>query len=265
MTSLCYDVPMAKKQKLPFRIRLGNKKILITKSRLEWTILIILIGSAVLAQVSGLYPYVYNYAKCQDAPIEVRGSYYRVFVDDSYGIHPGSDYSHCLVDTPSNLQRDPSTKVGAKLVEEAKKQAIVAKNRTNFTDAVDGYTVYTPQGFNITKLSKAGSSDYIQTLYSVPYNDITFSVSEGKKSSDFSYTNLCSRPANGSWSGVVIGSDDKGRDICRTNINKYINNYVVGINIGNTAIMLKAPLDKSDAELNAAATALFSSMKPYTN
>jgi hypothetical protein len=252
----------SKKQKKLFKISLGNKKVIVTKSRLEWAILIILIVSVTAAQVSGLYPYIYNYARCDGAPLEVRGSYYRIPYDDIYGIHIGSDYGRCFDGLPTDLQRDPSTK--AERAKE-KKQADEA-NRLKRLAAE--YKIYVPNGYAISSINTSEQGDGLQTMFSIIVDgDRRFSVREMKKDSDFSYTNLCSKPAEENWSGTIIGKDDKGREICRTNISKYIKEYIVGINIGETAIMLQAANNTAEESesLNAEAIAIFSTMTSYSN
>jgi hypothetical protein len=249
----------SKKQKLLFKISSGNKRILVTKPRMEWAILIILVLSMIAAQVSGLYPYAYNYARCHDAPIEVRGSYYRLPFDDIYGIHIGSDYSRCFDGLPTDLQRDPSTKA----------EVAKAKQRANEVDRLKRlaaeYEIYVPKGYTISSIHTSKQGGDLQTAFSVTTNtNHRFDVREMKKDSDFSYTNLCSKPAEENWSGTIIGSDSKGREICRTNISKYIKDYIVGINTGKTAIMLQTP-NTEEGLLNAEATALFSAMELRSN
>lgn len=244
-----------KKQKILFKLSLGKKKIAVTKPRLEWAILAVLILSVIAVQVSGLYPYAYNYAKCAGEPIEVRGPYFRLPFDDRYGIHMGSDYSRCFDQMPVDVQRDPATRIGAAQLE-------TAHDQEDFTSGIDGYTVYVPHGYSISGLGKSQVPENRETSYLVSANGIEFRAREMKKDSYMSYTNLCDRPPEEKWSGEVIGVDTEGRNICRTH-SYYVKDYIVGVNIGNTGIMLQAPLDKSEAELNAAATALYSSMKPY--
>jgi hypothetical protein len=252
---------MKKKQK-PFLHSIvlnKNKKHKISKAKLEWGILIILVLSMVVAQVSGLYPYAYNYAKCDGAPLEVRGSYYRIPDDDIYGIHIGSDYSRCFDRTPEDLQRDPSTKIGAAIIRNK------ADNEARLKRLAAEYDIYIPNGYKVSDIHTLEQSDGLVTRFSVTTStNNKFSVREMKKDDDFSYTNLCSRPASENWSGTIIGKDSKGREICKVNPSKYVKDYIVGINIGKTAIMLQAP-NISEELLNAEATAIFSSMEPSSN
>lgn len=246
----------SKKQKQPLKIRLGNHELALTKPRLELIVLIFLVVSVIVAQVSGFYPYTYNYARCGDAPLEVRKPYYRIPTDNGYGIHIGSDYSRCFDRFPTDLQRDPTTRIGAKLLK-------ASKDKTDFTHGVDGYTVYTPKGYPIAHLGKSGQPGYVETTYTTSSGDVQFRVREMKKDSIMSYTNLCDKPPEDGWSGEVTGKDTEGRKICRAHM-PHEQEYIVGVNIGNTAIMLQARLDKSEAELNAAATTLFSAIQPYS-
>ncbi len=229
------------------------KRGMTTKSKIEWVILILLVSLIPIAIWSNLFAYGYYYLKCEDKPLELAGKYYRIPGDEGYGIRPGSDYSNCSYGAPSGAQRDPSTKVGKNI---AKKQAEAAE--------LARYTVYTPKGYIITPITKTNYGDRVEANYTITTDSrIQFRVREMKKDSIFSYTNLCSKPAEGSWSGTVIGKDDKGREICRTNISKYIKDYIVGVNIGNTAIMLQTP-NASAESLNAEVTAIFSAMEPHS-
>lgn len=260
--ALCYDVGMSKKpknQKPLFKISLGSRRIVVTKPRLQWVVLATLVTFMAAAQFSGLYPYMYGYARCDGPPVEIRGSYYRVFVDENYGIHPGSDYAYCLDELPTNLERDPSTRVAKaemkKLEDEANRLERLA----------DEYEIYIPDGYEISEVRTSEQGDGLQTSFSVISSNPKFTVREMGKDSDFSYTNLCSRPAAGSWSGTIIGSDSKGRDVCRVNINKYIKDYIVGINIGKTAIMLRTSNSDEEDLLNSEAIKIFNAMQPYSN
>lgn len=246
----------SKKQKILFKIPFGNKKIVVTKPRLQWAILIALVVSVGAAQVSGLYPYVYSYAKCKGEPLEVRGVHYRAPYDENYGIHIGSDYSRCFGEPTSDLQRDPSTKA-AKAI--AKRQADEVERLKRLSAE---YEIYVPTGYKISDINTSEQGDGLQTVFTITTDtNRKFTVREMKKDSDFSYTNLCSKPATPNWSGTIIGRDSKGRDICRTNISKYVTDYVVGVNIEKTAIMLRAPNNSPEELLNAEATAIFSSME----
>lgn len=249
-----------KKQKVKkplFRLALGKKKVVITKTSLEWFVLTALVLLVLTAYFSGLYSYVYGYAKCDDTPLEVRGSYFRLPYDENYGIHAGSDYSHCSGERPTGLERDPSTKAGAQLLEASRKEK-------DFSHGAVGFTVYTPEAYEITHFYKSGSENDVQVSYFVTLNNTRYRVRVMKKDSTYSYTNLCSQPPTEKWSGEIIGMDATGHKICRI-VSTYIDEYVVGINIGNSAIMLHTPIDKSEALLNSDARVLFDAMVPYKN
>lgn len=237
-----------KKQKTT---RQKNKQGSTLKSKIEWAILIILILAVPLAIWSNLFAYGYYYLKCEDRPTEVYGKYYRIPYDKGYGIHPGSDYSNCSYSAPAGKVRDPSTKAGA-------------AQATNSQEPKADYDLYTPDGYKISGLSASGANGAETGFTITTQSNVTFRVREMNKDSDFSYTNLCSKPADANWTGTIIGKDSKGRVICRTNLNKYIKDYIVGINIGRTGIMLQAP-NNSEELLNAEATAIFSSMKLHVN
>jgi hypothetical protein len=247
------------KQKQLFTVTLGKKKIKVTKPKLEWSILVVLVGLILATYLSGIYSFVYNYAICASEPLEVTGSYYKTSGDNGYGIHSGSNYSYCSdEELPSAIVRDPSTKVGAKLIED------LAKSKDISRTAI-GYDVYVPKDYAITTLSKSALGDGVATGYYVTTNShIKFHVREVKKDSNYSYTNLCSKPAEKYWSGKVIGTDSQGREVCRT-YSRYVTKYAVGINIGGTGIMLETPIDKNNSEelLNREAIAVFSAMEPY--
>jgi hypothetical protein len=214
--------------------------------------------SVVAVQVSGLYPYVYGYAKCKGEPLEVRGGYYRTSYDDNYGIHIGSDYSRCYGQSTTDLQRDPSTKI-AKAI--AKRQADEAERLKRLGSE---YEIYVPNGYKISDMDTSEQGDGLQTTFIITTDtNRKFTVREMKKDSEFSYTNLCSKPATPNWSGTIVGKDAKERNICRTNISKYVTDYVVGVNIEKTAIMLRAPNGPAEL-LNAEAAAIFSSMELYS-
>jgi len=219
------------------------------KSKIEWTILVLLILAIPLAIWTNLFVYEYYYFKCGDKPTEVFGNYYRIPYDQGYGIHPGSDYSNCSYSAPPDKIRDPSTKAG------------MAQARNDEEQKPD-YDIYVPDGYTISGLPNSGASSRETSFTVSTKSNIDFRVREMNKDSNFSYTNLCSKPREGSWSGTPIGKDDKGRTICRTNPSKYIKDYIVGINIGRTGIMLQAS-NNSEEILDSEATAIFSSMKPY--
>ncbi|HEX6415940.1 MAG TPA: hypothetical protein VFZ62_00245 [Candidatus Saccharimonadales bacterium] len=247
------------KKKILFRVPFGRRKIEVSKVRLQWSILIILVLSMIFAQVSGFYPYVYNYARCDEAPVEVREGYYRISFDETYGIHFGSDYSYCLDELPFSIPRDPATKIGKAEAKAAANQKI---RREQLAAA---YDVHVPVGYDVSEIHTNEYSDEFRTSFLVTTDSgREFYVREMKKDSDFSYTNLCSKPGTENWSGRIIGLDAKGREICKVNPSKYISDYVVGINIGNTAIMLQTPGSEDEA-LNAEATAIFSAMEPQKN
>lgn len=223
------------------------------KTKIEWTLLVVLVVAIPLAVWSNLFAYEYYYLKCQDRPTEVFGNYYRIPYDKGYGIHPGSDYSNCSWSTPAGKTRDPSTKAG---MAQAKKEEPPKAN----------YDLYTPDGYEFTKPSSHSQGyNELETSFKVTTKDsIVFRVREVNKNSDFSYTSLCSKPAEGSWSGTIIGKDGEGRIICRTDPNKYIKDYIVSINIGRTAIMLQAPYG-SEGQLKAEAIDVFNAMRPSSN
>ena len=242
---LWYDEYM-KMQKIN---RQKYKKDSSLKSKLEWTILALLILAVFFAIWSNLFTYGYYYVKCQDKPAEVFGNYYRIPYDKGYGIHPGSDYSNCSYSKPEGKTRDPSTKAGM----------IQAQNSEQ---PKANYDVYVPDGYTIIKPIVLSGGTKETSFAITTKSGTTFRVREMNKDSDFSYTNLCSKPAEENWSGTIVGNDDKGRTICRTNISKYVKNYIAGINIGRTAIMLQTS-NGSEELLNSEVIAIFSSMKEY--
>lgn len=205
-----------------------------------------------------LFAYEYYYIKCEGQPLEVTGKYYKAPGDEGYGIHPGSDYSHCLYEGPAGVQRDPSTKIGAAV---AQRQADEANKLRNLASE---YKIYVPDGYKMSDITTSNLGDRMETTFTITTDsNRKYRVREMKKDSEFSYTNLCSKPAEGSWSGIVIGNDSKGREICRTDLSKYIKDYIVGINIENTAIMLQTPIG-TDEVLNAEVTAIFSTLKVHS-
>lgn len=253
---------MKTKQTPPFVPRVRKiKNTITTKTKIEWAILIALVLLIPIGLWSNLFAYQYYYFKCEGQPLELDGAYYRVSGDKGYGIHPGSDYSKCMYDQPQGVQRDPSTKVGAAMVQ----RQIDEANRQR--RMVAAYDIHAPKGYTITDIVTSERGDGLETQFSVTTKtDHIFRVREMKHDNDFSYTNLCTKPAEGSWSGTIIGQDDKGRDICRTDINQYVDDYIVGMNIGKTAIMLQAPIDSAPEELlNAEAAAIFSAMESYSD
>lgn len=243
---------MPKKIKKPFIVRLGNKQIAITKQKIELFILILLVMIVGIAQFSGFYPYVYSYAICKDKPLEIRGDYYRLPFDKNYGIHPGSDYSRCYDGPlPTDLTRDPSNFTAFK----EKEAARIA--------SISDYTVYLPDGYRVSSYNQADRRDRFDTRFIIETDSgIKFNVSEVKKGSDFEYTQLCYKAPIENWSGTIIGKDVQGREICKTNLSKYIKNYIVSIYIGNTAIKLETIPGTSEDILNDEATKIFSSMGP---
>jgi hypothetical protein len=124
-----------------------------------------------------------------------------------------------------------------------------------------------PTGYKISELytTERGDDGLQTTFFLTTSTNHKFDVREMKKESAFSYTDLCSKPATANWSGTVIGRDSKGREVCRADLSKYIKDYIVGANIGKTAIMLQTPLqqipDVSVEVLNAEAIAIFSTME----
>lgn len=234
------------------------KKRFISKTKIQWLILIVLTAIIPFAIWSNIFAYEYNYIRCEGRPFEITGRFFKAPSDEGYGIHPGSDYSKCLYEKPAGLQRDPSTKLGAA---ELQKQADEASRVKNLASA---YKIYIPNGYKISELHASDLGDRMETTYTITTNsNHKYHVREMQKDSDFSYTNLCSKPAEGSWSGTIIGKDNKGREICRTNLSKYIQDYIVGVNIENTAVMLQTPIDNADV-LNNEATAIFNAMKVYS-
>jgi hypothetical protein len=236
-----------------------------TKSKRKWAALALLVLLIPVGIWSNLFAYEYYYFKCEGQPLELDDKYYRVAGDDGYGIRPGSDYSKCSYDRPADRQRDPSTKVGAALV---KRQADEAARLQRLATE---HEIYVPTWYKISDIYTTDrGDDGLQTTFSITTStNHKFEVREMKKESAFSYTDLCSKPATANWSGTVIGRDSKGREVCRTNLSKYIKDYIVGISIGKTAIMLQTPLQQTPATsvevLNAEAIAIFSAMDSYSH
>lgn len=249
----------SEKQKIVFRISFGKKKMAITKPRLEGVILIILVVSVAAAQVSGLYPYVYNYSKCTDAPLEVRGGYYRLPSDENYGIHLGSDYSRCYDGPlPKDLQRDPSTKAAIKNA--AMKAAQKAKDDARIA-LISDYIVYKPEGYDISDFMQSDYGDRFESNYRIKTaNGREFDVSEMKKGASYDYAQNCHKLPTENWSGTIIGLDSTGREICKTNLSKYVTQYTVGMYIDQTAIIMRAK-NASEVLLNDEVIKIFSSMK----
>jgi hypothetical protein len=230
---------------------------MISKSKLKWIVLVLLILLIPVSLYSNLFTYEYYYFQCGGKPLELERGYYRIPSDEGYGIHPGSTYSSCLY-PPSGTQRDPSTKLGAAI---AKRKAAEADRLKRLAAE---YDIYLPSGYKTTGMSTIEDGDGLGTIFYVVTNtNHRFDVSEMKSDNYNSYTNLCSKPTEGSRSGTIIGNDSKGRGICRVNPSKYVTDYMVGINIGKTAVMLQAS-NSSTTSLNAEATAIFSSMEPYS-
>lgn len=217
------------------------------KAKVEWTVLIILVAAIAFAGWSNLFSYEYYYFKCQDRPTEVFGQYYRIPYDKGYGIHHGSDYSNCTYSAPAGKIRDPSTEAGApKAAPEVQYD----------------YDVYVPEGYKISRLATLDQGGGETSFTITTESGIDFYAREMSKDSDFSYTSLCSKPAEENWSGTIIGVDNRGENICRTNLSKYVDHYTVGINLGRTSIMLEAHTG-TDGILNNEATQIFNSMKLY--
>jgi hypothetical protein len=252
----CYDVFMPKKLKKPLTIHIGKKQITITRQKLEIFILIFLVLSMAIAQLSGLYPYVNSYAICKDKPLEVRGNYYRLPFDKEYGIHPGSDYSRCYDGPlPEDLQRDPST------IAAMKKVALQSKDGARIREISD-YTVYKPEGYTVSSYNQSDYGDRLESNYKITTpNGTEFDVSEMKKGASYDYVGNCYQKPTENWSGTIIGHDSKGREICMTNLSKYVTQYTVGIYIDQTAIILRSK-STAEAQLSNEATKIFSSMKP---
>lgn len=224
---------------------------IITKSKIEWLILGLLITLIVLGVWSNIFAYEYYYFKCDDKPTEIAGKYYRIPGDKGYGIHPGSDYSNCSYAAPPGAQRDPSTKAGAGIMKRKLDEAV----------KISKHKVYIPKGYQLSNMAISKSGDDLETRFYVTTNtNNKFSVHESKKGSIYDYTVLCSKPAEENWSGTVIGQDSKGRTICKTNTSKYVKDYFVGIVIGETSIMLRSPNISTDT-LDAEAKDIFSSME----
>lgn len=221
------------------------------KLKIEWIVLVILILIIPIAVWSNIFTYTYFFFKCEDRPVEVYGDYYRIPVDEGYGIHPGSDYSNCSWSAPPGKLRDPRVTARLARLENSKKPLI-------------DYDLYVPAGYNISDIPNPRASSIGTTFTATTSSGTVFRISEMNKNSDFSYNSLCSKPADGSWSGTTIGKDNYGRSICRTNLNKYIKDYIVGIDIGRTSIMLQTSIGPEET-LNTEATAIFNSLKPYQN
>lgn len=240
------------------------QKITFKKSNTQLLILTLLILLIPLGIYTNFFAFEFRYFQCRDWPLELRGSYYRLPSDEGYGIHSDSDYSYCQFEYPRNSIRDPSTTMGAKI---AAKKAETEQKMRDFSPSVLGFTLYTPKNYKVSKLpdTHALNMQNSEVRYAITTNGgFDFDARVMSKNSNMSYTNLCSRPSSENWSGVVIGKDSAGRDICRAQLSKYIKKYIVGVNIGNTGIMLQAPLGKiSEKSLDAEVTRIFSSMEAY--
>jgi hypothetical protein len=251
------------KQKILFKIRVGKRSLTVTKPRLEWAILLLLVLAAGVVQFSGLYPYAYNYAICGERPLEIRDhQYYRVPSDVEYGIHIGSSYDACFGE-PSMyaLQRDPSTKAAQRIAAKAAAQKAVENARIA---SISNYTVYTPQGYQISNYEQNDYGDRYQTDFRVTTNSgLVFDVSETKKGSSYDYAKVCDKEQTENWSGTIIGTDNSGNKICKTNSSKYVKQYVASMYKGDTAIMLR---NKATAEtqFTSEVVAIFDSMQPKT-
>lgn len=232
-----------------------KKNTSVPKQTLQVLILCVLVTMVLAAQFSGLYPYAYNYALCNDKPLEVRGNYYRTPSDEEYGIHMGSDYSHCYAGIPEGLQRDPSTKEGMRVAASQK------KNSARLAEISD-YTVYKPVGYEVLSYRQDDRGDRLDTNYSiVTASGVKFDVSETKKGSSYDYTGICYKPPTENWSGTIIGKDSKGREICKTNLSKFVSRYTAGIYIDKTAIILRTN-NISEPQAKEEVAKIFSSMEP---
>ena len=241
-------------------LKLPNKNQRNIKSKILWIVLILLISAIPLAMWSNIFAYEYNYFRCEGKPLEVKGKYYKVSSDEGYGIHPDSNYDTCVHESTAGLQRDPSTKAGAALLK--KHNDHQAAEATRLKD-ISAYKIYTPKYYKISDVISSDYGDRVETRFQLTTNTgSVFNVQEVKKGNAFSYADLCSKPASKNWSGTIIGKDQSGRDICRTNPNKYMTQYTVAMNMNETAIMLRGDPKSGDPSV-AEVTNIFNSMELY--
>lgn len=249
------------KQKALFRIKAGKRSLVITKSRLEWIILLTLVLLAGTAQISGLYPYAYNYAICGEKPLEIIDhKYYRLPSDEEYGVHIGSSYEGCFGELNKYaLQRDPSTKGAQRIAAAAATKK--AENDKRIASIAD-YTVYVPRGYERRDYAQKDYGDRYQTDFRIVTDSgLAFDVSETKIGSSYDYANVCNKEQTENWSGTIIGTDASGNKICKTNPSKYVQSYVVGMHIGNTAIMLRSKAS-AEKQFTSEVVAIYNAMQP---
>lgn len=235
---------------------LKRKKIPISKTKLEWLILIILILFIPIGIWTNLFAYGYNYIRCEGKPIELDGMYYRSPYDEGYAIRNGSNYNFCLFENPPNAQRDPSTKIGADIalkndLANIKQSSMHAK-----------HVIYTPSGYKIQNIDTRQNGNELMTRYEILADDgIIFNAEVMPENSHFNYANICSKPASKNWSGNIIGKDRNGHSICKTNNSRYVKSYTVGITIDKTAIVLRNGDYPSEELLDPVAKDIFGSME----
>jgi hypothetical protein len=218
--------------------------------RFKWLILCLLLMLIPLGFWSNFFAYGYHYFRCEAQPVEVDGEYYRLSIDNGYGIRPGSDYSHC--GAPDGIKRDPR----------AKANVIYTKQHHDLHKMLTSqYDAYVPQGYDVSELPTDYLGTYSITRFLVKTKtNNQFQLSEMRSGADYDSTGLCNKPPTEHWSGTIIGVDKKGRQVCKTNIGKYVDDYRAGITIDRTAIILKTSGAPTEA-LNAEVIDIFSSME----
>ena len=126
---------------------------------------------------------------------------------------------------------------------------------------ISDYTAYTPKGYAISSYTQSDDGDRLETNYTVTTpNSTQFDISEMKKGASYDYVQNCYNQPTENWSGTVIGLDSAGRKICKTNLSKYVTQYIVGIYIDKTAIIMRTSSESSSL-LDDEVTRIFSSMQ----
>jgi hypothetical protein len=227
------------KQKIKKQVSKLNRKISFVRS-MQWIFLAVLLFAVTFGYLSGFFAYEYGYFKCGDKPLELDGRYYRIPGDKGYGIHPSSDYHICTYGQPPGLQRDPTTKAGAKM----------AGDYANGFNKKTDYTIYVPENYQTTDLSQFPHGTGVETNFTITTEGMFFSIREMKKGVDSSYTELCVNSVPDGFTRKAFGKDNRGNEICNTH-SRHLSQYnsALAVNVGNTSITVDcASTDKEKAD-----------------
>lgn len=246
-----------------FTIRWTRRSKLHVRRSLLVKAIIISILILVLGFGTNTLPYLYKTVECMRLPVEssrfMAGYDYKLPGDEGYGIHIFSEYNYCTqadIEATHGYHHSTLTSAGRA---ELEKQHEAYRESQKFVLSKLDFQFYVPDSpeYTITDKQVMMIHSNAHAFYTVLKGDKkTGQIRELKRTDSY---NICASVDPQKRYCRVIGKDSMGREVNREydrGIHSW-NSYYVGINIGETGIILSTDDDQE-------AIKIFGAMKLYT-